>query len=220
MGPAGRRPLNPAAPLEPAPRPEEAGGGGGRSLRTERLLLRRWRPDDLDPFAELNADPEVMELFPGTLTRAETEAVIEKAEEVHEELGFGPWAVEELTSGELVGSVGILPLTFESNFSPGLEIGWRLVRRCWGRGYASEAAREALADGFRHSEVPEIVAFTAAKNERSMAVMERIGMRRDPDEDFTHPALPADHPLQPHVLYRVHRDEALAQGVLTERRPA
>jgi len=117
--------------------------------------------------------------------------------------GFGLWAVEVRASGEFVGFTGLDVPEFEADFMPAVEVGWRLGRSAWGNGYATEAARAALAFGFEEVGLGEIVSFTTPANRRSRAVMERLGMRHDPSGDFEHPSLPPDHPLRPHVLYRL-----------------
>lgn len=170
---------------------------------TERLLLRRWRSDDLVPFAALNADPEVMEHFPAPLTRAESDALVARIEQSFDERGYGLWAVEVTATGELIGFTGLDLKTFAAHFTPAVEVGWRLARSAWGHGYATEAATAALAVGFDTYELDEIVSMTSVTNLRSQAVMQRLGMRRDPADDFLHPNVPADHRLQPHVLYRL-----------------
>lgn len=176
----------------------------GPTLRTERLLLRRWRAADAEPFAQLNADPRVMEHFPATLSRTESDALIERMEGCFRANGFGAWAVEFPGSIALAGFVGLWPQNSEElAFAPAVEIGWRLATEAWGRGIASEAARAALDFGFGELGLDEVVSFTTAGNARSRAVMERLGMRRDPSEDFLHPSLPPDDALAPHVLYRV-----------------
>ncbi len=175
------------------------------SLRTARLLLRDWREADLDPFAAMNADPEVMEFFPRPLERAESEAAVARIREHLASQGFGLWAVEVPGVAGFIGFVGLAIPRFEAPFTPCVEIGWRLARAYWGRGYATEAALAALDHGFRERGLDEIVSFTAVENRRSRAVMERIGMTRSPDDDFDHPALPEGHPLRRHVLYRVRR---------------
>ncbi|MEU8171437.1 GNAT family N-acetyltransferase [Microbispora hainanensis] len=171
------------------------------SIRTERLVLRRWREDDKEPFAALNADPVVMEHFPATLSREESDALAERIEAGFDEHGFGLWAVE--ADGEFIGFTGLSVPRFTAPFTPCVEIGWRLARSAWGRGYATEAARASLEDGFGRAGLTEVVSFTAVPNVRSQAVMRRLGMTRDPAEDFDHPALPAGHPLRRHVLYRI-----------------
>ena len=171
-------------------------------LRTERLLLREWREDDRAPFADLNADPEVMEHFPATMTRAESDAFADRIAARLDEVGWGLWAVEVVATGEFIGFTGLAMPRFEAHFTPAVEIGWRLARTAWGHGYATEAARHALEFAFVDLELPEIVSFTAVGNGRSRAVMERIGMTHDPADDFDHPLLPEGHPLCRHVLYR------------------
>ncbi|GIH71493.1 GNAT family N-acetyltransferase [Sphaerimonospora thailandensis] len=167
------------------------------AIRTERLLLRRWRDGDREPFATLNAGPAVMEHFPAPLTREESDALADHIESGFEQRGFGLWAVE--ADGQFIGFTGLsVP-----RFTPCVEIGWRLARSTWGHGYATEAALAVLADGFGRVGLTEIVSFTAVPNLRSQAVMRRIGMTRDPEEDFDHPALPKGSPLRRHVLYRI-----------------
>ncbi|NJP24694.1 GNAT family N-acetyltransferase [Microbispora sp. SCL1-1] len=172
-------------------------------MRTERLVLRRWREDDKEPFAALNADPVVMEHFPATLSREDSDALAERIEAGFDEHGFGLWAVE--ADGEFIGFTGLSVPRFTAPFTPCVEIGWRLARSAWGRGYATEAARASLEDGFGRAGLTEVVSFTAVQNVRSQAVMRRLGMTHDPADDFDHPALPAGHPLRRHVLYRIRR---------------
>ncbi len=169
------------------------------------MLLRRWQPGDLEAFAAINADTRVMEFFPAPLTRAESDQLVERIEASFDELGYGLWALELPGSVPLAGFVGLEALRPEFTFAPGVEIGWRLARGQWGRGLASEAARLAVAFAFDQLALAELVALTFTGNTRSRAVMERIGMRRDPCEDFLHPLLGDAHPLAPHVLYRLAR---------------
>jgi RimJ/RimL family protein N-acetyltransferase len=173
------------------------------ALPTERLLLRRWRTSDLAPFAALNADPVVMESFPKPLTRAESDAMVERIETSFSRDGLGLWAVEVVASGEFAGFVGLWRPGFEAHFTPAVEVGWRLAARHWGRGYATEAARAAVADGFDRLGLDEIVSFTSVDNERSRRVMRAIGMTHDPADDFDHPGMPPGHRLVRHVLYRL-----------------
>jgi ribosomal-protein-alanine N-acetyltransferase len=175
---------------------------------TERLLLRRWRDDDRAPFAALNADPEVMRHFPARLTREESDALVDRAEQHFERHGYGLWALERRDTGAFIGFTGLAVPRFEAHFTPAVEVGWRLARSAWGAGYASEAARAALAVGFGEAGLDEIVSFTVPANTRSRAVMARIGMTHDPRDDFDHPGLPEGHPLRPHVLYRIRRTPA------------
>ena len=176
-------------------------------LRTPRLRLRAWRAADLPLFADLNADPIVTEYLGGPLTRAQSDALAERiaAQFV---LGFGLWAVEVRDGASFAGFVGLSRPQFQAHFTPCIEVGWRLAREYWGHGYASEAARAAISDGFERVGLREIVSFTAVENMRSRAVMERLGMRRSPDEDFEHPLLAPGHPLRRHVLYRLRADDA------------
>ena len=173
--------------------------------RTERLRLRRWQPADREPFAALNADPRVMEYFPCVLSRAESDALADRIEAHFSDHGFGLWALELAGVARFAGFVGLAWVRFESRFTPSVEIGWRLARAHWGRGYATEAAGAALAFGFERLGLDEIVSFTVPGNTRSLRLMERIGMVRDPGDDFEHPGLPAGHPLRRHVLYRLRR---------------
>ena len=173
------------------------------SLRTPRLLLRPWRDPDREPFAAMNADPEVMEHYPASLTPAESDALVERIRAGFQQHGYGLWAIEVVAGGEFIGYAGLAPASFESHFTPAVEIGWRLARPAWGHGYATEAARAALAFGFDQAGLREIVSFTSADNLRSQAVMRRIGMTHDPADDFDHPRLPNGHRLRRHLLYRL-----------------
>lgn len=175
----------------------------GDEIRTERLLMRRWRDSDSEPFAALNADPEVMELFPRTLTRQESEASIQWIEAGFEAHGWGLWALEPLDAGGFIGFTGLSVPSFQARFMPAVEIGWRLARGAWGQGYATEAALAALRFGFEQAKLAEIVSFTTPENVRSQAVMRRIGMTRDAHDDFEHPKIEVGSPLRRHVLYRI-----------------
>jgi RimJ/RimL family protein N-acetyltransferase len=172
-------------------------------LHTERLLLRRWRPADKEPFARLNSDPVVMEYFPSALDRAESDAFADRIEEGFDARGYGLWAVEIPGEADFIGFVGLALHDFPAHFTPAVEIGWRLARDYWGSGFATEAARTPIADGFERVGLGEIVSFTTAINVRSVAVMERLGMTHDPSDDFDHPRLPVGHHLRRHVLYRL-----------------
>lgn len=181
----------------------------GPRLRTERLLLRRWTDADRAPFAALNGDPRVMAHFPAVLDAAASDALVERIEQGFERNGFGLWAVERCDNGEFIGFVGLSRPSFTAHFTspedPAVEVGWRLAADAWGHGYASEAAAAALAFGFEHLALDEIVSFTAEGNLASRRVMERIGMTHAPADDFDHPALPAGDRLSRHVLYRARR---------------
>lgn len=178
-------------------------------LVTPRLLLRRWRPEDREPFARLNADPRVMEFFPAPLSREESDQKIERFERSFEERGFGFWVVERRDAPGCIGCLGLLVVDFPAPFTPCVEIGWQLAAEYWGLGFATEGAREALRYGFTTLTLDEIFSFTAAANARSRRVMEKIGLHHDPADDFDHVKLPEGHPLRRHVLYRGRREEWL-----------
>ena len=173
------------------------------SIRTERLVLRRWQDEDLEPFAELNGDAEVMAHMPSLLDRGESDALAARISEQFERRGFGLWAVEVPGVAPFIGFVGLSVPRFSAHFTPCVEVGWRLGRTHWGKGYATEAAQASLAFGFDNLGLEEIVSFTVPANTRSIAVMERLGMTRNPADDFDHPRLPEGHPLRRHVLYRL-----------------
>ncbi len=178
-------------------------------IETERLRLRQWRPDDRGPFRALNADPVVMEFFPTTLAPAESDALADRIADHISDHGWGLWAVEVIDRDPFIGFIGLWPAGIGGReLRPMVEVGWRLERRAWGHGYATEGAIASVRDGFTRLGLDEVVSFTARVNWRSRAVMERLGMRRDPRDDFLHPALAADHPLAPHVLYRLRQAEA------------
>jgi RimJ/RimL family protein N-acetyltransferase len=187
--------------------PVDKGQTPAGTMRTERLLMRRWLPGDRAPFAALNADPQVMAHFPTPLDRAASDAFADKIEAGFEANGFGLWVLERLDTAEFVGFTGLSVPKFSAPFTPAVEVGWRLCRAAWGRGFATEAGRQAVAVGFGGYGLAEIVSFTATGNAASQAVMRRLGMRRDPAGDFDHPALPAGHPLRRHVLYRLGRPD-------------
>jgi RimJ/RimL family protein N-acetyltransferase len=169
-------------------------------MQTDRLLLRQWRDDDLDAWAALNADPAVREFFDGVLTRDQARASLEHFRDTIAERGWGFWAIEVRATGELAGMTGLDPVDEGLPFH-GVEIGWRLARPAWGHGYATEAARAALAYGFGTLGRREILAVAAAGNVRSHAVMKRLGMTHDPADDFDDPTEPPE--LRRCVLYRL-----------------
>ncbi|MEM7201296.1 MAG: GNAT family N-acetyltransferase [Planctomycetota bacterium] len=175
-------------------------------ITTPRLRLRPWQDRDRAPFAALNADPEVMEWMPAVLTRAESDAAVDRYVQHFATHGFGFWVVEVPDVTPFAGFVGLAVPTFLAHFTPCVEIGWRLARDHWGRGYATEAGRAALQFAFTELDLDEVVSFTPRQNRRSRAVMERLGLRHDPVDDFVHPGLAEDHPLQPLVLYCTPRD--------------
>ncbi|WP_137927818.1 GNAT family N-acetyltransferase [Cupriavidus sp. 2SB] len=170
---------------------------------TARLCLRAWREADRVPFRAINADPRVMACFPSTLDDAQSDALFDRIVAHHAQHGFGLWALELKTASRFIGFTGLAVPQWHPPFGPCVEIGWRLAHDHWGHGYATEAARAALDFGFQVVGLKEIVSFTAAVNQRSEHVMQRLGMRHDVDGDFDHPALPAGHRLARHVLYRM-----------------
>jgi RimJ/RimL family protein N-acetyltransferase len=172
-------------------------------LRSRRLILRRWRESDFLPFARMNADSQVMEFMLGRMTTEETRQSVEAMERHFEAHGFGRWAVEIADAKEFIGFVGISIPPYRLPFSPCAEIAWRVCAAEWGKGYAPEAAKEALRDGFERVGLEEIVSFTTCINLKSRRVMEKLGMRYYPDEDFDHPVVPEGHSLRRHVLYRL-----------------
>lgn len=166
--------------------------------------MRQWRESDKAPFAEMNADPVVMEHFSSRPTVEQSDDFVDRMRAHLQDSGWGLWAVEITETGEFIGFVGLWPIGFDPFLGrEQREVGWRLKRSAWGHGYASEAAREALRFAFEELGWAEVVSFTAVTNERSRAVMERIGMSRDRSSDFEHPGLPPDSPLRPHVVYRI-----------------
>ena len=171
------------------------------TFRTERTILRRWSSDDVEPFAEINADTVVMRYFPATLTFDETRAMIERIESHFDEHGFGLWAVE--VNGRLAGFTGLNTTTFDTPMGPHVEIGWRYATWAWGQGYATEAAREALSVGFEKG-LSAIYSFTTESNMRSENVMKRIGMSRRSEFDFDHPRTPGWWG-QRHIVYSIER---------------
>ncbi|MET3984371.1 GNAT family N-acetyltransferase [Streptomyces sp. PvR034] len=176
------------------------------ALHTDRLILRRWRDADLEPWAAMNADPAVREHLGEVLTREGSDASVARFEAGFEQRGYGWWAVEVRATGEFIGFAGLDEVDEGLPFG-GVEIGWRLARSAWGHGYATEAALTVLAHAFDVLELPEVLAVTTATNLRSQAVMRRIGMTRDPADDFDDPDAP-EGPLRPNVLFRLPRPAA------------
>ncbi len=174
-------------------------------IATARLILRPWRESDLPLFAAQNADPVVMRYLTGVLTREESDAYVARAERHFVEVGYCKWAVEAPGVSSFIGAVGLTRVRFEAAFTPAVEVAWRLGRQHWGQGYAAEAARAAIADGFCRIGLGEIVAMTALGNTASMRVMERAGMRRS--VEFDYPGLPEGSPLRRHVLYRLSKQD-------------
>lgn len=177
---------------------------GPATLTTERLVLRPWRDSDYPPFAELNADPEVMRFFPELLDRERSDAMADRIRAHIDDLGWGLWAAEVPGVADFIGFVGLAPIPFEAHFAPALEVGWRLARPYWGRGYAPEGAGAALEFAFDVLAVDEVVSMTTPANLPSQRVMQKLGLSCDPADDFDHPRLP-DWEHRRHVLYRLPR---------------
>jgi ribosomal-protein-alanine N-acetyltransferase len=174
-------------------------------IETDRLILRGWRETDREPFARMNSDRRVMEFFPALLSDEESNGLVDHIEAHFTPHGFGLSAAELHETGEFIGYIGLAVPRFNAAFTPCIEIGWRLAAEHWGNGLATEGARAVLRHAFDVLNLDEIVSFTVPANLRSRRVMEKLGMTRDPAEDFDHPSLPAGHPLRRHVLYRLPR---------------
>ncbi|MGH3423008.1 MAG: GNAT family N-acetyltransferase [Streptosporangiaceae bacterium] len=170
---------------------------------SEQIVLRQWRDDDLEPYAAMNADPVVMEFFPGLLTRDESAESLARQRALIAGRGWGLWVVE--VDGAFAGFTGLAVPRFTAAFTPCVEIGWRLRREFWGRGIAFAAATAARNHAFTALQLPDLVSFTAAINVRSRRLMQRLGFRRNENEDFLHPSLDPGSPLCLHVLYRLAR---------------
>lgn len=168
-------------------------------IETERLGLRRWNDDDIPYFISMNKDPEVMEFFPKLLTADETRSFVERSEQHFNEQGFALWAAELKETGRFIGMIGLAVPRFETDFTPCVEVGWRLGREFWGKGYAQEGGKACLEYGFTQLCLPQIVAFTSVYNTKSENVMQKIGMTFI--EEFDHPEIPVGHKLRRHVLY-------------------
>ncbi|WP_077343696.1 GNAT family N-acetyltransferase [Pseudocolwellia agarivorans] len=173
--------------------------------KTERLQLRQWTSNDLEPFFAMSSDPQVMKFFPKTLNRNESDAIAKKCESLIAQNGWGVWAVEHIVSKEFIGIVGLFSSSSKLPFSPCVEILWRLARPQWGRGYATEAALAALKVGFEELELQEIVSFAVQNNYSSLAVMERINMLNT-GVTFEHPDVPDDSRFKEHCLFKILRD--------------
>jgi len=175
-------------------------------IETERLYLRQWQASDFAPFAEMNANLEVMAYFPKLLTTSMSNTIAKKCQSLIDDNGWGFWAVSLKETDTFIGMVGLNNAHADMPFSPTVEIAWRLHNDYWGQGYATEAARVSLDFAFVELEIEEVVAFTAVINKRSQLVMERLGMTNT-QEDFSHPMLDPDHRLAEHVLYKITRQQ-------------
>lgn len=176
-------------------------------IQTRRLILRPWRQEDFKPFASMNSDPKVMEYFPSLLTQKESDQMAARLQANIEEQGWGLWAISVPKVAEFIGFIGLAKANFDAHFTPAVEVGWRLSFNYWGYGYATEGALASLKYGFEILGLQEIVSFTSIQNQRSIAVMTRIGMHHDPKDDFDHPKLPKEHKLSRHILYRIKLSE-------------
>lgn len=170
-------------------------------IETDRLILRTWQENDILPFSEINKDKDVMEYLPKCLSLEETEQFYNRIVSEHRTFGYGLYAVETKNDGRFIGYVGFHHFDFDADFSPGIEIGWRLAKEHWNRGYATEAAKACIDYARRNHLFNEIYSFTTVCNHRSERVMQKIGMERL--GLFSHPALPKGHRLEPHVLYKL-----------------
>jgi len=173
------------------------------TLRTKRLLLRRWRDADRSPFARINSDPEVMRYRLSPLGSRESDELIEEIEACFDKNGFGLWAVERTEDSRLLGFAGLATSDFGAPFCPAVDVGWRLARDAWGYGYATEAAIASLDYAFGELRLSEVVAHTTSHNQPSRAVMRRLGMTHDSTDDFDGPWYPVGHSLRRFVLYRM-----------------
>ena len=189
------------------------------TLAATRLLLRGLRDGDAPAFAAMNADPEVMRWMSRSLDRAASDLFLGRIAERWAADGFGLWAIERRADAAFLGFAGLSEPAFEATFVPALEVGWRLARDAWGHGYATEAGAAALRFGFDVLGRDEIVSFTAVSNERSRRVMERLGMIRDPADDFDYPLVPPGHPVRRQVLYRLSRAAWAATASASRYRP-
>jgi RimJ/RimL family protein N-acetyltransferase len=188
-------------------------------LQTERLILRDWRSDDLDPFAAMCADPVVMATLGPVMDRDQTAALMERISAISQTHGFTAWALERREDGRFLGWCGLIPGTFAPILGE-IEVGWRLAADMWGQGYAREAAIASLNWGFANLSLDAIWAITSVGNSRSWGLMERLGMVRQHALDFDHPKLPAESPLLRHVTYRMGRDEWPGMKPTGEQKPA
>lgn len=177
------------------------------TIETKRLILRPWKEEDLEPFAQLNADPQVMQYFPAVKTFEESTLEYNAILEHFKKHGYGWWAVSEKNGTNFIGFIGLRYIDFPASFTPAVEIAWRLAYDYWGKGYATEGANASLDYGFKVLELSEIIAVTSIPNIRSQAVMKRIGMHHNTKDDFDHPKLPEGHPLIRHVVYRLDKTD-------------
>ncbi len=176
------------------------------TLKTQRLILRPWQTSDLKPFAEMNADSDVMRYYPSVLSTSESDELAEKISARLSENGWGFWALELKDNGEFIGFTGLNKPGYDLPCNPCVEVGWRLSKKHWGKGYATEAAQASLQFAFEELNLDSVVSFASAVNTASWRVMERIGMRNT-HNNFNHPIIPAGSPLSDHVLYKIKRSD-------------
>lgn len=174
-------------------------------IETERLILRTWRETDLEPYADIMVDPEVGKWLGGPFTREQAHERVARFSASLADTGLGRLAIERKSDGRMIGHCGLANTPDTPPVPVGVEIGWALAPDVWGSGFAVEAARAVIADGFARWDLPEILAFTGATNHRSQAVMQRLGMIRTPERDFDHPGLAPDHPLRRHIVFSLKR---------------
>lgn len=172
-------------------------------IKTNRLILKNFTDQEREPFYLINSDHEVMRHFPSVLNREESDAMLKRISDGITQRGWGFWGA--FLEGELIGMIGLNPVLFEAPFTPAVEVGWRLARKHWGKGYATEGAQAALEFGFNELKLDEIVSFTTLTNLSSQKVMQRLNMTHNPKDDFDHPRLDKNHPLSRHVLYRLRK---------------
>lgn len=174
-------------------------------IETERLRLRGWEPGDREAYADIMVDPQVGGWLGGPFRREQAYERIERFQTSLAQDGLGRLAIERKSDRRLIGHCGLAFAPDIEEVRGGLEIGWALAPDVWGLGYAVEAAKAVIADGFARQAATEILAFTATTNLRSQAVMQRLDMIRMAERDFDHPALAADHPLRRHIVYAAPR---------------
>lgn len=175
-------------------------------LRTPRLIMRQWQQSDFEKFAELNADKEVMEFFPKTLNKSESNILASKIQNTLTKNGWGLWAVELIENNNFIGFVGLHSPSYNFSFCPCVEIGWRLSKEYWRKGYANEAANEVLKFAFNVLNLEEVVSFTAVSNHKSRALMEKLTLVNT-NQNFMHPNIPAENSLCEHVLYKISKSQ-------------
>ncbi len=172
-------------------------------FESERLGFRLWSDEDSMPFSRMNSNSQVMQYFPKALNKEESDKLIHRIMNHFNDYGYGLWAVDIKDTDEFIGFIGFSTATFESDFTPCVEIGWRLDNRYWNKGYATEGANKCLEYGFNHLGLSDIFSFTATMNKPSINVMKKIGLKEQ--GTFLHPNLDVDHPLRPHVLYKIDK---------------